>query len=126
MRFSNNKTDLRTRLAVGRRRGHVARYTAASMIGYWLRTLAGKSALQKARRHFGSLELSRIVTAARDFPITSRVDVYQAIERAPWEGARLLGVHFAMNHETPTLAHLFTPGLKLLGGSGELPRFGDA
>src|SRR5947208_5274257 len=69
------------------------------------------SALQKAlQTHFGGADLAAVVTAARDFPITSRVDVQRAIEQVKWPGARLLGVHAQMTHETLTLAHLFTPG----------------
>ena len=70
-----------------------------------------RSALQKTlRQHFDGADLASIVTAARDFPITSRVDVQYAVEQRPWGDARLLGVHSQMNHETVTLAHLFTPG----------------
>jgi hypothetical protein len=56
--------------------------------------------------------LPEIVTAAREFPVTSRVDVQLALDQllADRPGARLLGVHAQMNHETPTLAHLLTPG----------------
>lgn len=81
------------------------------MIGYLIRSIAGRSPLRRAlRQHFGGVELSQIVTAARDFPVTSRVDVDRALtqllpEKTPGErpaGARLLGVHSQMNHETPT------------------------
>jgi hypothetical protein len=63
-------------------------------------------------RHFRGLALEEIVTASREFPITSRVDVQQALDQqfATRPGARLLGVHSQISHETPTLAHLFTPG----------------
>jgi len=81
------------------------------VLGYFLRSLVGRSALQRAlEQHFGGADLSQIVTAARDFPVTSRVDVNRALANMSWPGARLIGVHSAMNHETPTLAHLFTPG----------------
>jgi ATPase family associated with various cellular activities (AAA) len=72
---------------------------------------SGASGLQKAlRAHFGGADLATIVTAARDFPVTSRVDVQRALEPFPWGDAKLLGVHVQMSHETLTLAHLFTPG----------------
>jgi hypothetical protein len=56
--------------------------------------------------------LGEIVTAARDFPIISRVDVQRALEQlfAEDTGAKLLGIHSQMGHETPTIAHLLTPG----------------
>jgi len=75
--------------------------------------MLGRSALQRALRdHFKGLELTDIVTSARDFPITSRVDVHAAIEQLATErsGGRLLGIHSPMNHETPTIAHLITRG----------------
>lgn len=83
------------------------------MIGYFLRTLAGRSALDKAlRAHFTGVPLTQIVTAARDFPITSRVDIQLALSDwfAHRENTTLLGVHAPLGHETPTLAHLFAPG----------------
>ena len=47
------------------------------MVGYVLRSMMRRSALQRALGgHFNGLELTEIVTAARDFPITSRVDVH--------------------------------------------------
>jgi hypothetical protein len=82
------------------------------MFGYLVRSIAAsRSGLQRTmRQHFEGVELSQIVTAARDFPVTSRVDVDRAVTQFQWPDARLLGVHSPMNHETPTLAHLFTPG----------------
>ena len=82
------------------------------MIGYLFPGL-GRTALQKAlREHFRGAQLSEIVTAAREFPLTSRVDVQNALQqlmsRSP--GTRLLGVHAQMNQETPSLAQLFAPG----------------
>jgi hypothetical protein len=71
-----------------------------------------KSALQKTLTdHFGHVETSQIVTAARDFPITSRVDLQSALD--DWfrdrPATRQLGVHTQMSHETPTLAQLLVP-----------------
>ncbi len=83
------------------------------MVGYLFRALTGRSGLQKVlRSHFQGLFLSSIVTAAREFPITSRVDVQAALEQLMGErpGARLLGIHSQVNQETPTLAHLFSGG----------------
>jgi choline dehydrogenase-like flavoprotein len=46
------------------------------IIGYVLRGFAGKSALRKAlQKHFEGVQLGEMVTAAREFPIISRVDV---------------------------------------------------
>ena len=83
------------------------------MIGYFFRSLAGASALRKTlRRHFGDVPLGQIVTAAREFPITSRVDVEAAVTGlcAGLADTKLLGVHSQMSHETPTIAHMFTGG----------------
>jgi hypothetical protein len=62
--------------------------------------------------YFKGLALTDIVTAAREFPITSRVDVQTALEDAVAKrgGAKLLGIHSPMNQETPTMAHLLTRG----------------
>lgn len=82
------------------------------MIGYFLHGLRS-SALQKTlSRHFGGMPLAAIVTAARDFPITSCVDVQTALERVFGERseAKLLGIHSQVNHETLSFAHLFAPG----------------
>jgi len=83
------------------------------MMGFFLRSMLGRSQLHRAlRAHFKGTELTAIVTAARDFPVTSRVDVQAALEEVAGAraGARLLGIHSPMNQETPTLAHLLTPG----------------
>ena len=82
------------------------------MNGFFLRSI-GRSQIQRAlHRHFNGVALTDIVTAARDFPITSRVDVQTALEDvvASRGGARLLGIHSPMNQETPTMAHLLMRG----------------
>jgi AAA+ superfamily predicted ATPase len=71
-----------------------------------------RTALQKTlRRHFGDAPLAQLVTASREFPVTSRVDVQVALD--DWfkarGGATLLGVHTHGGHETLTLAHLVSP-----------------
>ena len=79
------------------------------MIGFFLRSMLGRSQLQRAlRTHFKGIAVTDIVTAARDFPITSRVDVHSALEEllAKRGSAKLLGIHSPMNQETPTMAHL--------------------
>ena len=49
------------------------------MIGFFVRSLIGSSHLQRAlRAHFKRITLTDIVTVAREFPITSRVDVQTA------------------------------------------------
>lgn len=83
------------------------------MIGYFFRMLTGKSAMRtKLKRHFGGRPVEQVVTAARTFPRASRVDVQLAIDHffARRERPTLLGIHAAVGFETPTLAHLFTPG----------------
>ena len=83
------------------------------MIGYFFRMLTGKSAMRtKLKRHFGGRPVEQVVTAARTFPRASRVDVQLAIDHffAGREHPTLLGIHAAVGFETPTLAHLFTPG----------------
>jgi ATPase family associated with various cellular activities (AAA) len=83
------------------------------MIGSIVRSLTGRSALQKVlRKHFDGASVAEIATAARDFPITSRVDLQVALDQllAARPDTRLVGVHSPMSHETPTMAHLFTPG----------------
>jgi ATPase family associated with various cellular activities (AAA) len=83
------------------------------MNGYIVKSLFGLSALRKTlQKHFREIAVVDIVTAAREFPITSRIDVQEALEQilARHSGAKLLGVHSQMGHETPTLAQLFTHG----------------
>jgi len=83
------------------------------MIGHFLRALTETSGLRKTlRKHFGDAPAGEIVTAAREFPVTSRVDVQTALDELfrGRAGAKLLGVHSQMSHKTVTLAHLFTSG----------------
>jgi hypothetical protein len=83
------------------------------MIGYAFRALTGKSATQKKlKHHFGSVPVEEIATTARTFPLASRVDVQLAIDQffAGQSAPTLFGIHSAIGHETPTLAHLFTGG----------------
>jgi len=83
------------------------------MIGYAFRMLTGKSPMQKKlRQHFRGQSMEGIVTAARTFPLASRVDVQLAIDRFFLERAKpeLLGIHSAVGHETSTLAHLLVRG----------------
>jgi hypothetical protein len=65
------------------------------MISFFLRSALASSRLQRAlRTHFKGIAVTDIVTAGRDFPITSRVDVQAAIEDVVPRGeeARLLGI----------------------------------
>jgi hypothetical protein len=83
------------------------------MIGYAFRMLSGKSVMQKRlKRHFGGLQLEKTATTARSFPLASRVDVQLAIDRffVDRKNWTLVGIHSAIGHETPTLAHLFIRG----------------
>jgi ATPase family protein associated with various cellular activities (AAA) len=82
------------------------------MLSFLLRGFV-RTALQKTlSEHFRPVDLAGIVTAARDFPITSRVDVQAGLERvlAEHKPLKLLGVHTQMSHETPSFAHLCAPG----------------
>jgi hypothetical protein len=83
------------------------------MIGFFLRSAIGSSRVQRAlRAHFKGIALVDIVTGAREFPITSRVDIQTALEDvvAKRGGGKLLGLHSPMNQETPTMAHLLSRG----------------
>jgi hypothetical protein len=83
------------------------------MIGYALRMLTGKSAMQKKlKQHFGRLPVEETATTAHTFPLASRVDAQLAIDQffAKHGTSTLLGIHSAIGHETRTLAHLFTRG----------------
>jgi len=83
------------------------------MIGYAFRMMTGKSPVQKKlKEHFGGRRLENITTAARTFPLASRVDLQVAIGEffSVREKPMLLGIHSPLGHETPTLAHLFTRG----------------
>ena len=83
------------------------------MIGYAFRMMTGKSPVQKKlKEHFGGRRLENITTAARTFPLASRVDLQVAIGEffSVREKPTLLGIHSPLGHETPTLAHLFTRG----------------
>lgn len=79
--------------------------------------LKGKSDTEKKlKRHFGGLRLEKIATASRTFPPASKVDVQVALEQffAGREKVTLLGVHSAIRHETPTLAHMITEASMLV------------
>jgi len=83
------------------------------MIGYFLRAVRSGSLLQRTlRKHFEGVPPNEIVTAAREFPITSRIDVQTALDQlfATHTDKRLFAIHSQMNQETPTLAHLFATG----------------
>jgi hypothetical protein len=84
------------------------------MLGYLFQNIIGRSALRTTlRKHFGGVAVGDIVTASREFPITSRADVQGGLEQllAGRPGARLCGVHSPMDQGvTPSLAHLFAPG----------------
>jgi hypothetical protein len=83
------------------------------MFRYFLRSLIGRSLLQRTlHKHFRGVPPGEILTAAREFPLTSRVDVQIGLEQlfAERGGAKLLGIHSPMNQETSTMAHVFTAG----------------
>ena len=83
------------------------------MIGQMFRMVRGLSATRKRlARHFAGHPLERLATAARSFPIASRVDLQLAVDDffAQREKPTLLGIHVMFGFETPTLAHLFSAG----------------
>ncbi len=83
------------------------------MIGYLFRAMTGRSPLRKAlREHFGTTELTAIATAAREFPITSRVDLQAALDESVGAtgNSKLLGLFSPHMGETPTLSQVFATG----------------
>ena len=64
------------------------------------------------RKHFGELPLESLVTAARTFPVTSRVDLQAALISVFGKKytSELIGVHAQYNHETLTVAQLTNEG----------------
>jgi hypothetical protein len=83
------------------------------MDAYFVRQMLGRTPLRTTlRKHFDGIALTSIATAARDFPIASRVDLQTSLDdlltKRP--GVQLVGIHSPMDHQTPTLAQLFTPG----------------
>ncbi len=64
------------------------------------------------RKHFGKLPLENLITAARTFPVTSKVDLQAALENifAKKYAAELIGVHAQYAHETLTVAQLTHEG----------------
>jgi hypothetical protein len=83
------------------------------MIGQMFRMVRGLSATRKRlAKHFAGHPLERLATAARSFPIASRVDLQLAVEDffATRDKPTLLGIHVMFGFETPTLAHLFSAG----------------
>jgi hypothetical protein len=83
------------------------------MVSVLFRSVFASALQKKLRQHFGAVPIAEIVTAARDFPVTSRVDVQAALNE--WfrsrPGATPIGVHAPhMGHETMTLAQLSAPG----------------
>jgi ATPase family protein associated with various cellular activities (AAA) len=83
------------------------------MIGYMFRAITGTSPLQKTlRKHFGRVQFGEIAAAAREFPVTSRVDVQIALDDVfrNRPDARLVGVFSPNFHESPTLAQVFAGG----------------
>ncbi len=65
------------------------------------------------KQHFGDAELHMLVTAAREFPVTARLDLQSAVTEVlagPLEPKRQLGVHAPYNFETVTFSHLLVDG----------------
>jgi hypothetical protein len=65
------------------------------------------------KKHFGKLALHELVTAAREFPITARLDLQTAIGEVltgALEPQKLLGTHSTHSFETATFSHLLVDG----------------
>src|SRR5688572_9634107 len=60
------------------------------------------------RDHFAPVALQELVTTARTFPVTARVDLQRALEQTFGQkySSRVLGVFSTYSHETLTVAHL--------------------
>jgi hypothetical protein len=61
------------------------------------------------KQHFGKSELHELMTAAREYPATARLDLQAAITEVlsgPLQPKSLLGTHIAYNFETVTFSHL--------------------
>ena len=68
------------------------------------RPLIGNPALRKAlKKHFAGVQLGEIVTAAREFPSISRVDIQMALEKMfeKRSDSKLLGILSPMGHQPP-------------------------
>lgn len=85
-----------------------------SLSGFAVRALTGSSALRKAlEKHFEGVQLGEIVTAGREFPSISRVDIQVALDQMfeKRSDSKLLGILSPMmGHQPPSLAQLFAPG----------------
>jgi hypothetical protein len=71
----------------------------------------GNTPLQRIlRAHFGRVPFEAIATAAREFPITSRVEIQAALDHMfqSRSDARLIGLFSPNGHESPTLAQVFS------------------
>jgi hypothetical protein len=74
-------------------------------------TFSGTTPLQRILRgHFGRVPFDAIATATREFPITSRVEIQTALDAMfrSRSDARLIGLFSPNDHESPTLAQVFS------------------
>ncbi|HKQ38954.1 MAG TPA: ATP-binding protein [Verrucomicrobiae bacterium] len=70
-------------------------------------------ALQLVKQHFRDVRPEELVTAAREFPVTTRPDlqgVLDQIFRDQFETKKLVGVHSDYNHQTLTFANVAVEG----------------
>ena len=89
-----------------------------SVSGFAVRALTGRSLIatplcgRHLKKHFAGVQLGEIVTAAREFPSISRVDIQMALEKMfeKRSDSKLLGILSPMGHQPPSLAQLFAPG----------------
>jgi hypothetical protein len=66
------------------------------------------SAYRVLKGHFGKLPLEALVTTSRNFPVTAKIDLQQALESVLHGRFKteLLGVHRQYSHDTLTFSHL--------------------
>lgn len=65
------------------------------------------------KQHFADAELHKLVTAAREFPATARLDLQSAVAEVlagPLEPKRMMGIHAPHSFETVTFSHLLVDG----------------
>lgn len=60
------------------------------------------------KRHFAGVDLAKLITASREYPIPARVDLQRAIDELlpQFSTPRQCGLHVELAHETLTLGHL--------------------
>src|SRR5215510_296035 len=67
-----------------------------------------ESAASVVKRHFNGFRIANLITANREYPAPSRVDLQRALDEflPQFSHSRQLGLHAEYAHETLTLGHL--------------------